>query len=328
MCQGAHGGEAHRCGSIPGAVLITEKIARRVLAVLALGLIPALAAAVETARQEPPPAAGSPPAARRKVPVPEDDPNFVQLMDRLAERAAQYRQKALGFTCREVVNTAKYDLDSGSYRKGDRSMYDYLFEERPGGGLREVREELVKDREGFKRRGTDYQPPLPPAYAWATLFSRENRARFHFRPAGQVVKAYRLLTLIQFIGTSPNPGGNDIAGWSGTVAVEGKTLNLWSIQAQPSGQEVRLEVEILKYRRAFAIAGVPLASRPHGWQLDVTFGIELEGLSYPTEQSLAMTSLAQSQRMVVEEKQSFKYEDYRLFQTTTGEEVKEGKPPE
>jgi hypothetical protein len=308
---------------------MTEGIARRIVAVLAFGLFPALAAA-QTPPQAPPPATAPAPSsgARRAVPVPEEDPNFVQLMDRLAQRASLYRQKALGFTCREVVNTAKYDLDNGSYKKGDRSMYDYLFEERPGGGLREVREELIKEKEGFKRRGTDYEPPLPPAYAWATLFSRENRARFHFRPAGQVVKAYRLLTIIQFIGTSPNPGGTDIAGWSGTVAVEGKTLNLWSIQAQPSGQDVRLEVEILKYRRAFAIAGVPLAARPHGWQLDVTFGIEVEGLSYPTEQSLAMTSLAQSQRMVVEEKQSFKYDDYRFFQTTTGEEVKEGKPPE
>lgn len=276
------------------------------------------------------PAEGSaPPPGRRRVALPEEDPNFMQLMDKLGERAALYRKEALGFTCREVVLSAKYDLESGGYRKGDRTMYDYLFEERPGGALREVREELVKEKDGFKRRSTDFEPKLPPAYAWATLFARENRARFHFRPAGQVVKAYRLLTLIQFIGTSPNPGGTDIAGWSGTVAVEAKTLNLWTIEAQPSGQDVRLEVEVLKYRRAFAIAGVPLAARPHGWKLGVTFGIEVKGLSYPTEQELAMTSLAQSQQMVVEEKQTFKYEDYRFFETqTTDEEVKERKPPE
>jgi hypothetical protein len=253
-------------------------------------------------------------------------------MERLTERASLYRAKALGFTCREVVITGKYDLETGSYKKGDRTTYEYLFEEREGGGgLRELREELIYDKDGdsFKRKGTDFEPQAPPAYAWAGLFARENRARFHFRPAGQVVKAYRLLTMIQFIGTSPNPGGNDISGWSGTVAVEGKTLNLWSIQAEPSGQDVRLEVEVLKYRRAFAIAGVPLAARPHGWQLEVTFGIEVEGLSYPTEQSVAKTALAPSQRMVVEEKQTFKYDDYRFFDVgTQEEEVKEKAPPD
>jgi len=309
------------------------------LCLAAAGLAGRGAAARSAKEPDPPPAArpgsppdssaagSAPPAGRRRAPVPEEDPNFVALMDRLSERAALYRRQALGFTCREVVVSGKYDIDNGSYKKGDRSTYDYLFEERPGGGLREVREEVVKANDGdVKRRSTDFEPPLPAAYSWATLFAKENRARFHFRPAGQVVKAYRLLTLITFIGTSPNPGGNDIAGWSGTVSVEGKTLNIWSIQGQPSGQDVRLEVEVLKYRRAFAIAGVPLASRPHGWQLDVTFGIEVGGLSYPTEQSLAMTSLAHSQQMVVEEKQTFKYDDYRFFGVSTDETVKETDP--
>ncbi|MGH9866736.1 MAG: hypothetical protein ACREAA_01030 [Candidatus Polarisedimenticolia bacterium] len=299
------------------------------MACLLVALILCLAAPVLAEEKPPSPAGGSnTPAAGRRTAVPEEDPNFVALMDRLGERAALYRKKALGFTCREVVISGKYDLDNGSYKKGDRSNYDYLFEERSDGSLREVREEVVKDGDGVKRRGTDFEPESPPAYAWATLFSKENRARFHFRPAGQVVKAYRLLTMIQFIGTSPNPGGSEISGWSGTVAVEGKTLNLWSIQAEPSGQDVRLEVEVLKYRRAFAIAGVPLASRPHGWKLDVTFGIEVEGLSYPTEQSLAKTALAPSQQMVVEEKQTFKYDNYRFFGVSTEEDVKEEAPPD
>ncbi|HKY30982.1 MAG TPA: hypothetical protein VJV23_00480 [Candidatus Polarisedimenticolia bacterium] len=291
---------------------------------------PVLTAAEQDARPTPPAAGtdGASPTGRRRVAVPEEDPNFIALLDRLAERAALYKRQALGFTCREVVISAKYDIDSGNFKKSDRTIFDYLFEERTGGALREVREELVPDGEGFKRRGTDFEPPLPPAYAWATLFARENRPRFHFRPAGQVVKAYRLLTMIQFIGTAPNPGGDDIAGWSGQVAVEGKTLNLWTIQAEPSGQPVRLEVEVLKYRRAFAIAGVPLAQRPHGWQLEVLFGFETNGLSFPTEQSLSMTSLARSQRMALEEKQTFRYEDYRFFSIETGEEVKEERPPE
>jgi len=262
-------------------------------------------------------------AAAQAAPVrlPEDDPAFIELMERLAERARLYRRAALGFTCRESVVTAKYDIESSNYRKGSKSVYDYLFEERPDGQLKEFRELLVEKGDSVKRRNTDFDPPVPPAYMWAGIFGKENGGRFHFRPAGQVVKAYRLLTLINFVGISPNPGGDDIAGWSGQVALEARTLNIWSVQAEPSGQSTRLEVEVLKYRRAFAIAGVPLASRPHGWNLEVTFGMEVKGLSYPTEQILSMTSLASSQKMNTEEKTTFRYEDDRFFETRQEEEV-------
>jgi len=280
----------------------------------------------------PPPASGDQPSAkppaRGRVAVPEDDPNFVRMLDALADRAALYRKRALGFSCRETVIIAKYDIESGNFRKSDKTAYDYLFEERPGAGLHEVREEVVEKRDGEeKTKGTDFEPNVTAAYAWATLFSRENRGRFHFRPAGQVVKAYRLLTLVDFVGTSPNPGGNDIAGWSGQVALEARSLNLWSVEAVPSGQDARLEVEITRYRRAFAIAGVPLASRPHGWKLNVTFGMDVADLSYPTEQILGMTSLAHSQKMVVEQKTTFRYEDYKFFGVETGQEVKEIEQP-
>lgn len=273
------------------------------------------AADAQTAPQSPrtPGAVRGNETANPRKPTPEEDPNFVSLLDALAERAALYRKFALGFTCRENVTTAKYDIESGGFRKSDKVAYDYLFEEQAAGGLREVREEVVEKRGVEKTKGTDFEPQSPPAYAWATLFARENRNRFHFRPAGQIVKAYRLLTLIDFIGTSPNPGGTDIAGWSGQVALESRSLNLWSVEAAPSGQDVRLEVEITRYRKAFAIAGVPLASRPHGWKLNLTFGMEVKGLSYPTEQILAMTSLSRDQKMNVEQKVTFRYEDYRFF---------------
>ena len=269
------------------------------------------------------------PAARTRVALPEEDPNFIATLDALADRAALYRKYALGFTCRETVTTAKYDIESGGFRKSDKTVYDYIFEETPGGALREVREEVVERRNTEKTKGTDFEPDVTPAYAWATLFSRENRGRFHFRPAGQIVKAYRLLTLIDFIGTSPNPGGQDIAGWSGQVALEARSLNLWSVDAAPSGQDVRLEVEILRYRKAFAIAGVPLASRPHGWKLNVAFGMDVGNLSYPTEQVLSMTSLAHSQKMVAEEKMTFRYESYKFFyvEATQEEKGKDTPPP-
>src|SRR5262245_45094228 len=73
------------------------------------------------------------PNGRARVALPEEDPNFVSLVDALAERAALYRKYALGFTCRESVTTAKYDTDSTNFRKSDKVTYDYLFEEQPGG---------------------------------------------------------------------------------------------------------------------------------------------------------------------------------------------------
>ena len=298
---------------------------KKPLLLLAMLAVTALASSRET--ETPTSATGAPPR-RAKVALPEEDPNFVALMETLADRAALYRKRALGFSCREVASVTKYEVDSSSYKKSMKTMYDYLFEEKPDGTLREVREELIAEKDGFKRRSTDFDPSLPPAYAWATLFARENRTRFHFRPAGQIVKAYRLLTLITFIGTSPNPGGEDIAGWSGQVALENRSYNLWSVEAVPTGQNVRLDAEVLRYRRAFAIMGVPLASRPHGWLLNVGFGIEVQDLSYPTEQALKMTSLSPDNKMNVEEKTTFRYEDYRFFGVETDEEVKGAAEPE
>ena len=288
----------------------------------------AMAALASSRETEPPTSTTFAPPPPAKVALPEEDPNFVALMDHLADRAALYRKRALGFSCREVASVTKYDVASSSYKKSTKSMYDYLFEEKPDGTLREVREELIAEKDGFKRRSTDFDPSLPPPYAWATLFARENRTRFHFRPAGQIVKAYRLLTLITFIGTSPNPGGEDISGWSGQVALENRSNNLWSVEAIPTGQNVRLDAEVLRYRRAFAIMGVALAARPHGWMLNVGFGIEVQSLSYPTEQELKMTSLSPDNKMNVEEKTTFRYEDYRFFGVETDEEVKGSAEPE
>lgn len=288
-------------------------------------ILPMLAAAALAIGRETSTPAGSTTGSQpsqAKVALPEEDPNFIALMEKLSERATLYRKHALGFSCREVASVTKYEVDTSSYRKSNKTMYDYLFEEKPDGTLREVREELIPDKEGFKRRSTDFDPSVPPAYAWASLFAKENRSRFHFRPAGQVVKAYRLLTVITFIGTSPNPGGEDIAGWSGQVWVENRSNNLWSVEAVPTGQDVRLDAEVLRYRKAFAIMGVPLASRPHGWVLNVGFGIEVQGLSYPTEQELKMSSLSPDNKMNVEEKTTFRYENYRFFGVETESEIK------
>src|SRR5437899_3231874 len=98
---------------------------------------------------------------RKRVSLPEEDPNFLSLVDALTERAALYRKFALGFTCRENVTTAKYDIDSGNFRKSDKIAYDYLFEEKPGGGLREVREEVVEKKGGEKTKTTDFEPQAP-----------------------------------------------------------------------------------------------------------------------------------------------------------------------
>ncbi|HET9480166.1 MAG TPA: hypothetical protein VFP98_00280, partial [Candidatus Polarisedimenticolia bacterium] len=70
------------------------------------------------------PAAQEPAPRREHVVLPEEDPAFVELLQRLADRAALYRKYALGFTCREAVTEAKYEIDSGGYRKSNRTTYD------------------------------------------------------------------------------------------------------------------------------------------------------------------------------------------------------------
>src|SRR5262245_54586670 len=135
-----------------------KPVAAGVVIIAMTTLTPAGGTPVADQPSRPPAATPKTGSDRARVALPEEDPNFVNLVDALAERASLYRKFALGFTCRENVTTAKYDTDSTNFRKSDKVVYDYLFEEQPGGSLREVREEVVEKKGGEKTKNTDFDP--------------------------------------------------------------------------------------------------------------------------------------------------------------------------
>jgi hypothetical protein len=251
------------------------------------------------------------------------DPNkeMSDLLDLLAKRAELYRQHALGFDCTESVIRSFYNPEKGEFKRRDREVYDYIFtESEKDGSLQEDRMLIEENGKPVRHSSRDLQLQIPPAYAWSQIFSERNRGRFLFRPAGKVLKGYRLLIQLDFVGAGAEPGGADIAGWSGRVSVDSTSLNLYTIEAEPSGQAARVEAEALKYQRAFAIMGVPLASKPRTRSLAVTFGLENEGLTYPTDSSLEKFVYVRSGEQGREERTSLRYRDYRFFKVGTKEE--------
>lgn len=257
------------------------------------------------------------------------DPNkaMSDLLDLLAKRAQLYRQHALKFDCTESVIRSFYNPEKGEFKRRDREIYDYIFTESgKNGNLEEDRVILEENGKPVRHSSRDLQLQIPPAYAWSQIFSERNRGRFLFRPAGKVLKGYRLLIQLDFVGAAAEPGGPDIAGWSGRVSVDSTTLNLYTIEAEPSGQAARIEAEALKYQRAFAIMGVPLASKPRSRSLSVTFGLEHEGLTYPTDSSLEKFVYVRTGEQGREEKTSLRYRDYRFFKVGTKEEEARDKP--
>jgi len=247
------------------------------------------------------------------------------LLDRLATRAEQYRRYALGFTCEELLIRSLYDPLQGTFRRRDREVYDYLFERSAKSGrLGEVRELILENGKPVRRSVRYLSLDIPPSYAWSQIFARENRGKFHFKPAGKVLKGYRLLIQIDFVGAAAEPGKDDIAGWSGRASVDSGTLNLHLIEAEPSGQSARLEAERLKYQRAFSIMGVPLAERPKSRAVHVVFGYDNEGLTYPTETTVVRSVYVRTGEQGLEEKAVLRYRAYRFFKV--GAEETEARP--
>jgi len=257
----------------------------------------------------------------------QDTADFNTLLDRLADRADKYRRSATGFTCEESLVRSQYNAEKGTFKKRDREVYDYLLTtDEETGKLQEIREIVEENGKEVRRNERELNLEVPPSYAWSQIFARANRARFFFRPAGRLVTGYRLLINIDFSGSAAEPGTADISGWSGRVSVDSETLNLVSLQAEPTGQQARIEAERLKYQRAFAIMGVPLASRPKSREVEVNFAFENEGLTYPAETTVTKSVYVSTSEQGLDEKIQLRYRSYRFFVTGTKEEEARDEP--
>jgi hypothetical protein len=255
----------------------------------------------------------------------DESPELAGLLQKLAARADLYRKYALGFTCEESLVKTYYDPDKGSFKRRQREVYDYLFERSAKTGrLGEVREIIEENGRPVRRSTRDLDLEIPPSYAWSQIFAAENRGKFHFKLLGKILKGYKLLIEFDFTGWAAEPGTADIGGWSGRASVDSSTLNLAEITAEPSGQVSRIEAEKLKYQRAFAIMGVPLAGRPKSRSLGVLFGFQNEDLTYPTETTIAESVYVRSAEMGLEKRTLLTYRSYRFFKV--GTEAEEARP--
>jgi len=268
----------------------------------------------------------APAAAEKTAPASIDEsPELAGLLQKLATRADLYRKYALGFTCEESLVKTYYDPDKGSFKRRQRESYDYLFERSDKTGrLGEVREIFEENGKAVRRSTRDLELAIPPSYAWSQIFATENRGKFHFKLAGKVLKGYKLLIEFDFTGWATEPGTADIGGWSGRASVDSTTLNLAEISAEPSGQLSRIEAEKIKYQRAFAIMGVPLAGKPKSRAISVLFGFQSEDLTYPTETTITESVYVRSAEMGLEKRTILTYRSYRFFKV--GTEAEEARP--
>ena len=258
---------------------------------------------------------------------PKSQLSFEELLDRLTDQSRKYREFALGFSCQESLVKTSYNAERGTFRRRDREVYDYLLTtDEETGKLAEVRELIEENGKKVRRNERELHLQMPPAYAWSQIFSENNRGRFFFRPAGQLIKGYRLLIQIDFAGSAAAPGEEDIAGWSGRVSVDSETLNLHSVEAVPTGQEARIEAERLKYQRAFAIMGVPLASRPKSRTLSLNFAFLHKGLTYPAVARIHKSVYVSSAEQGLERISVLRYRSYRFFKIGTQEEEARDEP--
>ena len=265
----------------------------------------------------------------------EPDPLFVEsdrpwglepaVTSALAERVDAYLAFASWFTCNETVRRANND-GAGEASKEEVKRYSYILErDKEGTNLHESRQRLSND--GSVRGGeVEDAENFPPAYAWVFLFSRMQQPYFAFRDLGERFEGFNLVRDIQFRGALPFTDGLDIREWEG-IAVVDQTTNLpLRILAQPAAQRERILAMFDRWTRAFNVVGFRLAPRPFGYRCHVAFGLEREGLTFPTELRYdRYRALSKYVRAPVSASIR-NYDAYRFFKTGTSEDIETPDP--
>jgi hypothetical protein len=237
----------------------------------------------------------------------------------LAEHSEKYRLSMLRFVCEETLIRSEFDAGSGRRHKEEVDKYDYLFSRNRAGEVVETRRPLGSaPGAAWKEMGLG----LPEPYLWTLLFSPHNQKLFNYRLAGQEVVHFQLSTVIDFNALLPFVDGATIPQWSGRAYIDAHSLDLLRIEAEPSGQQIRLEAAAQAYRQKFRLGGVPLGRRPRAHLHEVDFTYEHEGLRLP---GLAIT---RHYFATDPEQPSLKtqfmqiFSDYHVFSVETDEQMK------
>lgn len=235
----------------------------------------------------------------------------------LEAKAAQYAQRALGFTCIERLRRAEYersDATSETIRE-----HEYILIADPGvpGGLAGLRSKPGSGGSSEKRPDIDHPEPV----LWSQLFDPAIRSTLKFKVGPLHTTPYKLAMPISWISSAPVFEGTRITEWSGTVEIEYRTGNLLSVTAQPNLQEERILAELGRYLTAFRILGFSAAPPPIGRELDVRFRYDNEGLTYPSRVDMRTFRQVSRDRRVTEQRQRTDYGEYRFFGIQTKEEI-------
>ena len=243
-----------------------------------------------------------------------------ELLALLARHSEKYSAALLLFVCEETLIRSEFDGSSGRRQSEDARKYDYVLDRGPSGEVVERRRPL-----GARGVGSPVDPPakVPEPFLWSLLFTPRYQRLYNFRLAGQEVAHFRLATVIEFDAILPFVDGSQITQWSGRAYVDSETLDLLRIDAEPSGQQLRLDAALDDYRRAPRFIGIPLRRRPRAHQHQVQFDYERESLRLP---SLAITRhyvTADGEVRNLKSQVMQIFSDYRFFRVETDEALKE-----
>ncbi|MDQ7006021.1 MAG: hypothetical protein Q9Q40_02190 [Acidobacteriota bacterium] len=237
---------------------------------------------------------------------------------RVLERKAEaYRQRARGFSCTERIRRTRYGNEGAGKEKADD--YDYLLvEDRAApGGFRGLR--TRPGSSGRRERRVDL--PFPDPYLWSQIFSPAVRSTLRFQVGQWHTTPWKLAIPLDWISSAPSHSGRRITEWSGTAEVEYRTGNLLKIVARPNFQEDRILAELDRFLTAFRILGFSVAPPPEGLELEVLFGFEHEGQTYPTRVELRTFRQVHRGERRITSRRVVEYRDYRFFGTRVQVEV-------
>ncbi len=291
----------------------------------------ALVCLSQTAFEGDAPAAQSAGAPPRRPPPPaaealrQERAELEKLLRALGEHSERYQQGLLRFVCEETLILSEFDTGSGRRQKERAERYDYLLARSRSGRIVERRRKLDERGPGAWA-SVSLEQPEP--YLWSLLFSPHYQRLFNYRLAGQEVVRFRLATVIEFDAILPFVDGSEVTQWAGRAYVDAESLDLLRIEAEPSGQQIRLDAAAQEYHQAFRIIGVPLKRRPRVHLHEVDFDYERDGLRLPSLSiTRRYTSTDAVQRSLKSQAMQI-FTDYRLFRVETDEKLKEIRGPD
>lgn len=243
-------------------------------------------------------------------------PELDALLTRLARVAELYRDNALGFTCRETVQTEGPRVPRSLHR------YTYIYRVGGNGLLADDRTEL----EGTSRA----RPPaefLRRAYSWIFVFEQEVADRYEFELLEDGRALEREALRVRF-----SPRGRwatDPDHWYGIAWIDRSTLQFLHVEAVNA-------MDRLSERGLRRMLAEPAEDGERGYQRTFTFstvttrfGVHENGMRFPSRVEIERADHeVRTKRGTrrVKSKPVFSivqsYEDYRFFGVRTEEQIR------